>query len=267
MSSNGRPILGAALGEDLAGRRDPFRRAVGVPQVGVPRGRPERLGRPRAADQDRQARLDGSWLADGVAHRVEAALVGHRLAVEQPADEPDRLVKPVQPLAEPGAEVDAEGVVLALEPATADPQDHPTVRQVVQGRGELGGQARVPERVGADEQAEPDALGQDGQGRQRRPALELGVARVALVGEQVVVDPERVPAGRLDRAAGRQQVRPGRPVDPERRSESHAGAQAWIVARKRKTGIPAAYASASVSGRAGDRTSSSDRRRPNTTSL
>ena len=41
------PDLGAALREDLAGRRDPFGRPVGIPQVGVPRGRAKRLGRAR----------------------------------------------------------------------------------------------------------------------------------------------------------------------------------------------------------------------------
>ena len=132
----------------------------------------------------------------------------------------------------------AEGLVLALEPAAADAQDRPA--RSTAGPAVVASLAVRPgfrNVLAADEQAEPDALGEDGQGRQRRPALELGVARVALVGEQVIVDPERVPARGLDRAAGRQQVRPGRPIDPERRAESHARAQAWIVSRKRKTGI------------------------------
>ena len=60
----------------------------------------------------------------------------------------------------PRAEVEPEGVVLALEPAAAETEDEPAARQVVDGRRELGGQPRVAERVGADEQAEPDAAGQ-----------------------------------------------------------------------------------------------------------
>ena len=47
----------------------------------------------------------------------------------------------------------------------------------------------------------------------------FGSVRVALVGEQVVVDPERIPAGRLGGEAGVAQVRPARPIDPERRAE------------------------------------------------
>ena len=58
-------------------------------------------------------------------------------------------------------------------------------------------------------------------GRERRPAVELRVGRVALVGQEVIVDPDRVPAGRLGGEAGVAQVRPARPVDPERRTEPH----------------------------------------------
>ena len=121
----------------------------------------------------------------------------------------------------PDTEVDAEGVVLALEPAAAEAEDEPALRQVVDGRGELRGEARVAERVGGHEQAEADVLRQDGKGRQRRPALHLGVGRVALVGEEVIVDPEGVPAGTLRGQAGVAQVRPVRPVDPECRAEPH----------------------------------------------
>ena len=82
----------------------------------------------------------------------------------------------------PGPEVEPERVVLALEPAAAEPRTArppDTWSRVV---GELGGQARVAEGVGADEQAEPDALGHGGERGERRPALELRVERVALVG-------------------------------------------------------------------------------------
>jgi len=92
--------------------------------------------------------------AERVAERVEAALVGDRLAVEQPPDEPDGLVQPVEPLAEAGPEVDAEGLVLPLEPATPDPQDEPTAGQVVDRRRLLGDEAGVAEGVRGDEVAE-----------------------------------------------------------------------------------------------------------------
>ncbi len=230
--------LRAALAQDLAGLGDALRRAVGVPQVRVARGRPERLGRARPADEDREASLDRARLADRVVHPVEAALVRDPLPVEQPPDQADRLVEPVEPLAEPRTEIDPERVVLALEPAATEPEDEAPVREMVDGRRELRGQARVPERVRADEQAEPDALGQDGERRERRPALELGVRRVALVRQQVVVHPEAVPAGALDGQARVAERRPVGAVDPERRPEPQRCRHAWIVVSIRKTGSP-----------------------------
>src|SRR5262245_29437125 len=57
-----------------------------------------------------------------VAHRIDRALMGQPFAVEQAADEAGCLVEPVEPLPEARAEVDAEGVVLALEPAATEPE-------------------------------------------------------------------------------------------------------------------------------------------------
>ncbi len=156
--------LSAAPPQDLARRRDPVRLAVRVPYVGVPGGRAERLGRAGPADQDREPRLDRERPADRVIHAVETPFVRHPLPVEQPADQAGRLVEAVQPLAEPRAEVDPEGLVLAFEPAAAEAEDDPPTRQVVDGRGQLRGQAGRSERVGADEQPEAHVLGQDGQG-------------------------------------------------------------------------------------------------------
>src|SRR5206468_11122221 len=94
-----------------------------VPGVGVASGRPEGLLGTRATDQDRQVVLDGSRLTERVVHRVEATLVLlDPLAVEEPPQQHHRLVEPVEPLAEaraPGLE--AEGLVLPLEPGAADP--------------------------------------------------------------------------------------------------------------------------------------------------
>ena len=53
-------------------------------------------------------------------------------------------------------EVDAEGVVLALEPGAADAEHGPAARDVVERRGELGGEPGVAERVGPDHQPETD---------------------------------------------------------------------------------------------------------------
>src|SRR5262245_35948460 len=86
----------------------PARRVPGVAAQG---DRPERLLRTRATDEDRQLRLERPRLADRVVERVEAALVAESLAVEQPAQHHDRLVEPVEALAEPGPEVDPERLV------------------------------------------------------------------------------------------------------------------------------------------------------------
>ena len=102
---------------------------------------------------------------------------------------------------------------------------------MVDGRRELGGQAGVAERVGRHEQPEPGAAGDRRHGRERRPALQLRVGRVALVGEQVVVQPDRIPAGRLGRKTGVAEGWPGRLVGPERRAELH-------VAYRRGVTIP-----------------------------
>ena len=84
---------------------------------------------PRPADHDRQAALDGTRLDQRVVHPVRGALVVRDLlAVEQPPQEPHRLVEAVEPLPEARSEVDPEGLVLALEPGAADAEDRPAAR-------------------------------------------------------------------------------------------------------------------------------------------
>ena len=97
-------------------------------------------------------RLDRARLAQGVAHRVARPVVTELLAVEQAAHQHDRLVQPAEALAGARPEIDAERLVLPLEPRAADAEHGPAVRDMVQGRGELGGQARVAERVRPDHQ-------------------------------------------------------------------------------------------------------------------
>src|SRR5206468_11271113 len=144
----------AALPQDVRRLGDPCRLAVAVPQVGMPRRGAERLLAPGAADQDRKPRLDRARQAQCVDHRVEAPVMGHLLTREKPLDEADRLLEPVEPLAEAGPEVEPEGLVLAVEPAAADAQDEPPARHVIEGGRELRGQARIAERVGGDEEPE-----------------------------------------------------------------------------------------------------------------
>src|SRR6185503_6990603 len=96
--------LVAPLAERSADRRDPLGRTEAVPEVGVPSGRPKRLGRPRATDEDRHPRLDGEGSDERVIHAVEAAVVGEALAIEEPPDETDRFVEPVQAVPEARSE-------------------------------------------------------------------------------------------------------------------------------------------------------------------
>ena len=124
---------------------------------------------------------DRAGFAERVIEAVEATLVGHPLAIEQATDQADRLVQSIKALAETGPEVHPERVVFALEPATADAEDRPAARDVVERRDELRGESRVAERVGRNHQAEIGACREGRERRQRCPALELGARPVALV--------------------------------------------------------------------------------------
>ena len=236
--------------------------AVGVPQVGVRGGRPQRLARPRPTDEDRQPRLDRTRPAERIGHLVEPALVGHGLAVEQPADEPDRLVEPVEALPEPAAEIDAERVVLPLEPAAAEAEDRATARDVVERRGELRGQARVPERVGTDQQAESDAFRERGDRRRAstspraldrasRPRRRAGGRPATASPSRPARRPGTRRAGTASRSAGSRTRRriscwrsyraPGPDLDPFRSARSlTAGRPQASVERNRNTGTAAA---------------------------
>ena len=156
---------------------------------------PERLLRPRAADQDRQAPLDRTRRGERVSKAIEPALVAEAFPVEQAPDDLDRLGESIEPLPEAAPEVEPERRVLILEPAAAEAEDRPPVTDLIQGRGELRRQPRVAERVRCDQQPEPDA-GRDRGGRgEGRPAFELGIRRIALVRQEMVVDPDVVRAG------------------------------------------------------------------------
>src|SRR5439155_168431 len=126
---------------------------------------------------------------DRVAEVVEATGGRHPSASEKTADQRHRLGQPVEPLAEPAAEVEPEGAVLVLEPAAPEPEDQPTTADVVDRGRELRREARVAERVRGDQQAEPGPGCHRGKGRQGRPALELGVVPSGFVGQEVVVEP------------------------------------------------------------------------------
>ncbi len=149
--------------------------------------------------------------------------MGHALAGEEPLDETDCFLEAVETLAETRPEIKPERLVLALVPAPADAEDEPSVREVVERRRQLRGQPGVAEGVRGDEQSEPRRRRERRDCRQARPALELGVAPVALVGEQVVVEPDRIEPRALGREGRIPQRRPVGALDPEGRSESHLG--------------------------------------------
>ena len=66
--------------------------------------------------------LDGRRVVQHVLRRVDRAAGGGRPAGQHRPHQLDRLVEPVEALAEPRAEVDPERGVLGLEPGAADPE-------------------------------------------------------------------------------------------------------------------------------------------------
>src|ERR1700751_1645125 len=87
-------------------------------------------------------------------------------------------------------------------PAGAEPEDHPSPGEPVDGGGALREQRRVVDRCRRDKGADPDALGDSGQGGQESPALVRVAARgrrVAGVWHVVVSQPDAVPATVLRR--------------------------------------------------------------------
>ncbi len=163
----------------------------------------------------------------------------HALPVEQAPDDTRRLVQPVQPLAEARTEFDAERIVLALEPTAAEAEHRATAGLVVERGRQLGDQPRIPERRRRHEQAEADACRDRRHGRERRPALELRIGPVGLVRQEVVVEPERVPAGAFDGQAGVAEIGPVGALDPESRPEPHARASRRVTTG---TGTPGSRA-------------------------
>ena len=110
--------------------------------------------------------------------------------------------------------LDAERIVLALEPGGTDARvGLPTVADVVEGDGELGREARVAERVGADHQAE------------------RGVLRHALPTPPAVVQPSRI--GLLPRPDDGHEV-----IQVQRKSKAvPVGADDGVAERRPRVGL------------------------------
>ena len=119
------------------------------------------------------------------------------------------------------------GVVLALEPGAADRQDRPAVADVVERRGQLGGQAGVAEGVGADHQADPDPAGQRGPRGEHGPAFEDRLSATSpgwpSGGPRSRPRPSRPSRPRRPRPGSRASRSPA--TRPGRRSASRAGSR------------------------------------------
>src|SRR4029079_805437 len=143
-------------------------------------------------------------------------------------DEHDGLVEAVEPFAD-GGEVDAIGVVLALEPGATDAKDRPALREVVERRRDLGEVAGIAERVGPDHEPEADPAGEGSEPRQDAPPLEDRLLPRPEDGQEVIPRPDRVPARVLGGESRVAEARPVGPLRPELEPESrHESRWAWI---------------------------------------
>ena len=101
----------------------------------------------------------------------------------------------------------AEGIVLRLVPATAEPEDEAPVADLIQRVRHLGEQGRVAERRAGDERADLDLRG-DRRDRAQEgedlPAAALVLFRVAI--DEVIGEPEGVEADLLGRLRHRLNV-------------------------------------------------------------
>jgi len=195
-----------------------------VPDVGVLRDDPEGLPLATAADHHRQVPLDRPGQDPQVIERVATAgWARDLLAVKQRSRGRRRLAEPVEPLAEPGPEVQPEGSVLPLEPGAADAHDRPSAADVVDRGEALHCESGVPKGVRADEQAEPDPLGRLGHSRERRVTLEDLLVRVAEDRQEVVPGPDMVVPETFRPLRGSEETRPVAGLAPQRDSQSQVG--------------------------------------------
>ena len=150
----------------------------------------------------------------GVAQRGRSGLVGDPLAIEQAADQRHGLGQAIEPLAE--ARCRSRCPKASCSSSNQPPPMPRIARPPLMWSTVVASFAVSPglRNVLAATSRPSRARGRHGgQRRQRRPALELRVVAIGLVGEEVVVDPEvvgaarprprrRRPAGTASRSAG-----------------------------------------------------------------
>ena len=186
-------------------------------------------------------------------HLEEPSLVGDPLPVEQAADQHRGLVEAVQPLAEPRSEVDAESLMLAVEPAPAEtegPRDRPRCgSSVVASLAIRPGFRNVADDTSspslardvtdatADSAAQPSSLGSS-----HAPSSDSRWSS-----SQMESQPARSTARQASRRSGQpvlwiQNAAPNRILGFSRPMES----------RNVNTGVAFLYASARIAGRSGE---------------
>jgi hypothetical protein len=168
-----------------------------VEVLGEPGGQGERLALPAATEQHRQVVPDARLVDRGLG-AVPLAVERRALAAQHRDDDLQRLVEPLEPVGE-GAELEAELLVLQLEPAGADAQHGPAAADHVEGGDGLGQHRRVAVGVAGDQRGQLDPGGGGGQRAERRVGLEHGLVGGSDAGQLVeVIHHERgVEAGAL----------------------------------------------------------------------
>ena len=194
-----------------------------VPHVGVARDRAQRLLLARAADQDRQALLDRRRQEHQLVERVVAARRRRDASRRRRARGAPRPTRPSSRGAgrsptrtrsrSPGARARCH--------APPMPRDRAAAAGVVDRRQHLRDDARVAERVRADEQAEPDVR------RDLRPRREASCSprRWAGTGRRRSRTGGPRPTGCRSRARRRGARPPRTPASPS--PGSRAGCRAW----------------------------------------
>src|SRR5262249_55483088 len=126
-------------------------------------------------------------------HRVVPTAEGRLLLREQALQDLQRLLERLETPRD-GHEVEAEGLVLELEPARPDAEVQAAAAHLVDGRRHLSEDARVPVGVARDEVTDARSHRRLRERREERPPFQTGALRIDEDREEVVERPERVVA-------------------------------------------------------------------------
>src|SRR4051794_14098261 len=107
------------------------------------------------ADVNRKWILHGCWIAMRTVELKETPVVGDGLAREEESQDVERLVQAGASLAVRGV-AESERVQLVGQRAPADAEIDASIADVVEGRGHLGQQGRMTERVAQNHVTDTD---------------------------------------------------------------------------------------------------------------